>query len=312
MNRSMWIAVSLILVLSLGAFSPALAARWTWQGDESTDWGLAGNWDTNSVPVSGPHEVWIRNNVGPNSPTYSAAQGTTHLYLLANGCWGQPGTDLNITGGELYVDLRTDGTTWDGVPKPATNHPQLYLGNAGGTSTINISGGLLQVSGPGGYTRVGVGAGNTGIINISGSGIFKITDNLELGVVAGSQGIINIAGGQLIVDPLIPGHGLEFDVAGSTGGVVNFLPGSTGSWTYTGKDYSYFLGLYTGDDLTYDGGNSLPFDEVFRVSGSTFSLLPTSTVIPEPSTFLLAAVGLFGLAFFARRRRERRCHHLRC
>ena len=78
---------------------------------------------------------------------------------------------------------------------------------------------------------------------------------------------------------------------------------TTGSWTASTKDYTWFKGLYDGDDLTYNGTNTAPFDNVFVVTGSKLTLNPA--LIPEPSSFVLAAMGLLGLAFVAWRRRRK-------
>ena len=86
--------------------------------------------------------------------------------------------------------------------------------------------------------------------------------------------------------------------------IAYFLPGTTGSWTVAGQNYNWFKGLYDGDDLTYNGTNLQPFDEVFRVDGSTLSLVPLAVAVPEPSTIVLLMIGLLAIMPFRRRKRE--------
>lgn len=286
MNRSMWIVVGLILVVCLSAYSSASANRVTWKSGNTGDWNVASNWNFNWTPSDG----W------PTTDVYEARTDKSGAVLNYNS-----GTTILGEAGLMLSDTHNM------------------------TSTLNVNGGTLLSAGTWSSLSHGNFPGTYGIVNIAPGATFGTTGSSALMRAAYyGEATINVEGTLQTEGTLYLTHGgattvnligagewlnsaaLSFDYGGGEA-VLNFEPGATGSFTNTGEadPHTYFLGLYTGDDLTFDGDNSLLFDDVFQVNGSTLSLVSTSEAVPEPSTFALALVGMFGLAFYVRQRRRK-------
>lgn len=91
---------SIYFLLSLFFLSSTLpAATITWQGDVSSDWNTAGNWDTNSVPGVG--DLALIDDAATTMPIISSNVGTVMAVDL------QSGTTLTIA---ANGDLSIDGT----------------------------------------------------------------------------------------------------------------------------------------------------------------------------------------------------------
>ncbi|MDF7800839.1 PEP-CTERM sorting domain-containing protein [Pontiellaceae bacterium B1224] len=157
----------------------------------------------------------------------------------------------------------------------------------GGAFNLNSSANLI----------LGNGTGGDGTIDLR-DGTLSLTTTGDIVLARdGSTGVITIRGGVATLDqpvfdtyfPDDPGAG-SIDFADKIGGGA-----SDGTLTIAGADLAYFQGLYSGDDLTYNGDNSAAFSSVFSVDGSTLS------VVPEPATLGLVAVFGGGILFIRRR-----------
>ncbi|MDF7806431.1 hypothetical protein P4E94_03205 [Pontiellaceae bacterium B12219] len=220
---------------------------------------------------------------GNIAPAYNGSNITETVTISASGdYWQQNGYDVTIGSGGT-VDIQSTSRAINTT-----------VGNGGtATSSLVIDGGLLNFNGPN-AVLIGNGSAGTGVIDLR-SGSFNAAPGgtLFIGRDNGS-GTVLIRGGVAVFGLLptfdaVSGDG-SIDFADKIGGGV-----SDGTLTITGADTTYYQGLYSAGDLTFQGANTETFGDVFEVTGSTLS------VIPEPATLgLVAAFG--GAVLFIRRR----------
>jgi len=151
-----------------------------------------------------------------------------------------------------------------------TSNIQLSSGGAGGGAIALGASGDIDILGTGGIVANG-GAGGNG--NTGGGGGAGGSIRFDAGGIFNNAGSISAIGGA--------GAGPTVDGGGGGGGrvaisAVSFVQGA----------------------IDVSGGGSGPFAS----DGGTGTIV--TTVIPEPSTFALAALGLFGLLGWRRRRRR--------
>lgn len=193
------------------------------------------------------------------------------------------GTATIATGGSITVTSASSVNSWVG-----------QMGSGG----FIIDGGSLTVNTTAGFI-IGNGNQNTGTIDLrEGSltltpgGLFAIGRDLGTGIVTIRGGSADFGSLPDFDDhaPAKPGTG-TIDFADKVGGGQ-----SDGTLTITGADSAYYENLYnTTGDLTYNGGNTAAFADVFVVNGETLS------VVPEPSSMALVLGGA-GILLLRRRR----------
>ncbi|MDF7802050.1 sulfatase-like hydrolase/transferase [Pontiellaceae bacterium B1224] len=177
--------------------------------------------------------------------------------------------------------LQRDGntatiTTGGSVTITSTSTAGSLLGQLS-TGALIIDGGDLSVSASANFI-IGNGTGGNGSLDLrAGTLTLAPTGDLIIGRDAGT-GVLTIRGGVAVLnqqpvfdthEPADPGFG-SIDFADQIGGGA-----SDGTLTISGANAAYYESLYTGDDLTYNGDNSIySFYEVFSVSNETLSVLP--------------------------------------
>jgi len=170
------------------------------------------------------------------------------------------------TTGNLQGSVARQGSPPDGL--------QCYVSNGG--SWGNPAGGLIVSDAPLGTVEANATYTLSVLANANGAGATPVVfDLLADGVVITPSSS---------VDPTLSGEWQEFS--------RTYDPASLAS--FVGQDLTILLGVGRGAS-----GTQTRFDSV----SLSFTTSPTSAV-PEPSTFALAALGLLGLAFCARRRRR--------
>ncbi|MDF7806433.1 PKD domain-containing protein [Pontiellaceae bacterium B12219] len=194
--------------------------------------------------------------------------------------------DTAISGADYQQNAVTLTVTNSGSIAVTSTTKNTTIG-ASKTSVLIIDGGSVNFAGSHSML-LGNGGGSSGTVDLrSGSFTSTLTGTFFIGR-QNAAGVITIRGGTVSISTKP-----EFDAAGTTGnGSIDFadkIGGGTsdGTLTITGADYAYYEALYNGDDLTYNGDNSLYlFSQVFSVSGETLSALPP----PETAAVISTSV----------------------
>jgi hypothetical protein len=271
----------------IGMFSflvtTAPGASVLWDGSESTDWSNGDNWSTSSPPGIG--DVARIEGTPANQPVISTNAGSIDFLSMTNSDGVSSSLEVT-TGGTLNVN---------------TGAATVVLGTSA-DSTINITGGTMTSTG---QFYVGYSSFK-GTLNISDGSVTadrwlipSINTGHDLAV-----GEVNITGGIMYAGRLgdayaaAPQNRLvlhsdsrvgNIDISG-TGKLLLY-----GDWETSGStQYTNLNSWITNGWLTYDGSSNFDID-YDSVSGYT-------TVVPEPSTFVLVALAAIG-ALASRRRR---------
>jgi len=301
-----------------------------WEGGISDSWHEHGNW-VGGVRPRAPDDVTINNGLtaritedvtvnwirpGSDSGDGSVVQdgGTTtvgkYIHVGFNGiCTGtytvNDGSTLNV-GSYIMVGQSTGNSSFiqnDGT----VNTPGLYMGYGNNAnSSYEMDGGVLNITGS--RFRVanhGTGTDVTAVFTQTGG---EVVSNavLQMGSQAGTSGaaIYNLLGGTLTIEQANP---IEFN---STGDNVYFDFGYGGS-DYAALvlpgtwDYGSLTSIVNADFRLY----GVPATDGMLVFEAGTGGLAGYTIVygvPEPSTLLLATLGLAALLGCARRRRKTR------
>lgn len=160
-----------------------------------------------------------------------------------------------------------------------------WIGQSG-VGEIIIDGGDFNAY-PDALFAIGNGSSGNGTLDLwDGSLTLEPTDVIIIGRDKGT-GVLIIRGGVAVLNskPVFDTHASNvgfgsIDFADKTVGGT-----SDGTLTIAGADYAYYESLYLGDDLTYNGDNSVySFSEVFSVSGETLSALPPPSTVATISS----------------------------
>lgn len=166
-NNVVWMAILMLLMLSLAGPVQAADAYWT-NGGGTGRWDLADNWSINAVPTSADL-VYINDQAALGICLIDATTTAQSAALRINGVSGTtplPGGQsstapgyLKMTGGTLAI-------------------PRLLVGDVGGMTgpaRFEVTGGTVSITGTANPTSIGNAAGSQGRVDISGGATMTIT-----------------------------------------------------------------------------------------------------------------------------------------
>lgn len=213
------------------------------------------------------------------------------------------GSTLFAAGGTIdteYVFDAADRWQMENVTITVTNNGAVTISdteniNVGSSknSTLIIDGGNFSATTTAAFL-LGNGSTGVGVVSVlSGSFSVDVGTSLFIGRDRAS-GLLSISGGTVTLYDM-PTFDAPTTTAGTEGdGSIDFTTDSVGALTIAGANLSYYQGLYSEGNLTYNGVNTEPFADVFTVNGSTLT-------VPEPATLgMVVACG--GAILFIRRR----------
>ena len=249
--------LSSVLVLLLASVS--FGSTWTNASGIDSLWSTAGNWD--AIPGSGDG-VYIGSS--------SAAGPTIDSTVTAVGGWTAIGMGysrtVTMTGGSLTVSGLTIGERG-------------YC-----TGTLDISGGTANVNGwltLGGATS---GSANTGIITMSGNSSLTAQSLMIGNESSDSVGIVNLGGSSVLT--VTSSLWFRDDKAGAR--LVNFDIASAAKFIVPESQLNS-LNYYIGEG--WITGNGIVGNVLVTDLGDNLQV----TVLPEPATLSLLAIGLIGV-----------------
>ncbi len=171
------------LCLAISGMSMIFTAHadYTWLGTTSTDWRVAGNWQSSSIPPTNTVVAGARlnvNNSTHNPLVYDIGLGSTVFSNgsrgIVIGSGGLGGGTVTITGGSL-------------ITKNGGND---VIGNSGNTAILNVNGGNFISGNPG--VNLGLGVSGSSALNVN-SGLAQMA-SVIFNVASGT---INLNGGTL-------------------------------------------------------------------------------------------------------------------
>jgi hypothetical protein len=240
---------------------------------------LALSGQINAPTIGQPNKAYVAQGAGSLTTTYS---GTINIDL-------QPGTIQLLSGSSIVA---ANSGNWSPAPGPGgpTDDPVGSFGAAGSTPAnygVNIPSfgvqsnfvGLVFDFGVPAQAAIPAGLPSTPVA-LSGGGTFNLA----------GQGMSFIAGRRLLVSPL----------ANDNSSVAGFptLFGTNGSATGSWDGTTLIIPVFS--TLTYQIEDSPPIDDTVRFSGFIVAR------VPEPSTLIMAGMGVVGLVTVGYRARKRK------
>jgi fibronectin-binding autotransporter adhesin len=194
--------LSAVVTLALSS----VAGAQSWNGSIDTAWATAGNWSTNTVPVSGS-AVMLPTGV-PSTIAGSGAFATLQIdssaaYSINASLTGDAGGSITVPGTNTAAHTFTSAVTWAGSASVTNNSVGLLTmlannipnvaGNTltfGGSGDITINNVALSSNSAGGVVKNGAGTLNLGSASNSGiTGGFSLNGGTV--ITAGQDGVGN-------------------------------------------------------------------------------------------------------------------------
>jgi len=258
-------------------------------GSVDSSWDVAANWDQNAQPFGSQNVIIGAGDsvVVPASPTVPAEANN----LTINDGGSVSGAGVIDVNGNL---INTSGT--------GTLSAGLNFAGASGTQELSVSD-TLRLATPSPITTSGSDIATTGI------GTLEIGDDPAMAFAQSIVGNFDHQSGTLAFDVI---DSLNADMLSVTGDVtlggtvaVNFSDGLIGDEVYDLISAGSFLTPLEDIDFLFAGGpeDFMPTAE-FTNGGTVLQVSFDPTSVPEPSTLLLAAFGLVGLAWAGLRKRK--------
>ena len=160
-------STSLFLLACAFTLGPARADTWD-SGGANNNWGTAGNWDTNIVPLNNGTAAIVFGSGARTSPVVDVAWSIQSLtYNVGAPAMALSGAQLTIgTGGILHTNNTSDSIS-DNLVMNGAQSWNSGLGNLTVTGSVANNGNLLTVDGIGTLTLNGSISGSGGITKVS-------------------------------------------------------------------------------------------------------------------------------------------------
>lgn len=258
----------LIVILKLGCYHAYSIDNNVWEGDVSSDWNNANNWEGNSFPGSSWNDVvYIDPDNYTNAPVLSGSSNFTPEYIRVT-----DGATLTInSGASLSVDSDIsveDGSTLTingGSVSMNGSGDHMYITD--NNTEVIVNGGTLTLSG-GGDIRLGEDHPSSGSSGTSGSPTLIVdggtvsTDDILFGTRDASPSLEVISGTLTLSDDLVDnGEDMDVTISGGTVNIVdlnstrvgNTLTMTGGSLNLTGNWSQNGTSSLTGGTVTFNG-----------------------------------------------------------
>jgi hypothetical protein len=316
MNSSSSKHSPLVLAVIAAACLSIPAHAQVFTGTDSDDYGTAGNWSGNAVPVLSNGATAIINN--GDAVTYSPGGdfivSNGGELEISNGSWiqntgnawiqmGEQGSGSGTGNGTILVnggtfDMGTDSNT----PFQVTGTGNVFTITSGtanflnekiapqGTGmTFNFDGGNVNVLNEIDYDS------NSGSLVIDGS---TITTPLVTAVNTGNIGVLDLQAGLLN----LTGAGIYSPSATAP---VNFTTDSTAAINFETQSVSTVQGWVNSGVITYAGAINPSDLIVSSADGGNGAIVEavSESAVPEPSTYMMLGAGMALLVIVVRRRR---------
>ncbi len=285
-----------ILIFSALAAKPVLAVNFVWNSG-TADWSDASQWTPSGPPGGGGgNHAFI--NAGQANIT-SDVNPLQDIFIRGSGIVNQTaGQNVHSTGSWHFVGDTSGSDAAYNISGGKAETYRWYLGRAGGTGRLNISG-TAEVVGSGvdnGNVAMimGDGAGSKGYVTISGGtanftgqvqagngggygkleqsgGTLSTTNTLMLGNGSGSQGFLSISGGTITANNEVwVGQNSGFGQVDQTGGTVTVT-----NWLAIGRQSATGVYNLSGGSLSQTTNNhtvlgSLGGTGTIKQTGGTF------------------------------------------
>jgi len=212
--KKTWAKTLCLTICGMGVLFTA-HADFTWLGTTSTDWRVAGNWQSSSSPLTNQINAGARfniNNASHSPCVYDVYCGTT---VFSNGSRGIVVGSGTLGSGTLTIN--------GGTLKTFSTGNDIVQNTAGNTGILNINGGAFISGTP--AVNFGLGTGNPTIAFMNVNGGYA---QMNQGIFNVQQGTFNFNGGVTTFSNLVVAGGSITN--NFNGGTVRALANTTAAF----------------------------------------------------------------------------------
>ena len=267
-----WLFLGVFLVLiAVSNKVNAGATNYTWTGSTSTEWNLASNWSSSTVPTSTTGAIIPATPTGGRWPLISSSSGSVACKDLTI----NSGAQLNMTGGTLnfYHDWKNSGS----------------FNGSGGTVVFQASagGGPTFAAGTNQFYNITVNSGvDPGFDNVASSSIYIsgnfTNNNTALAETINATFTFNGSGTQTITGTST-GNTFGHLVVNKSGGTLSMANAIKIAGNFTMTAGTFDPGTYA---LTIAGTFTSFAGGTIRVGASTFAGNYTKNPTPSSGTYV--------------------------